>query len=160
MIFETWNDVLRVFLMGTSAYFGLIAILRLGGKRTLAKMSAFNLVVTRRAWIDPRCDLAEPRHCASEGYGGLTATGRSTIYHRRTFGPLATNRAHGEIRSSTAAEGRRDEVKILKRERFTGFGDDTIVAAVVLGTDGSFSVVSRDRAGAQSALPTTDVSRK
>jgi len=51
-------------------------------------------------------------------------------------------------------------VKILKRERFTGFGDDTIVAAVVLGTDGSFSVVSRDRAGAQSALPTTDVSRK
>jgi uncharacterized membrane protein YcaP (DUF421 family) len=57
------------------------------------------------------------------------------------------------------------DAEALKRERVThdevlcairshGFGDIADIAAVVLETDGSFSVVSRDRAGSRSALPT------
>jgi uncharacterized membrane protein YcaP (DUF421 family) len=46
MILDTWDDVFRVLLMGAAGYIALIGIFRLSGKRPLAKMSAFDLVVT------------------------------------------------------------------------------------------------------------------
>jgi len=46
MIFESWQGVGRVILVGVLAYVALIAILRISGSRTLSKMNAFDLVVT------------------------------------------------------------------------------------------------------------------
>ena len=46
MILTSWQDILRLTLTGVLAYGGLIAILRLSGKRTLSKLSAFDFVVT------------------------------------------------------------------------------------------------------------------
>ena len=46
MFFESWSDLLRVVLVGTLAYVALVAMLRISGKRTLAKLNAFDLVVT------------------------------------------------------------------------------------------------------------------
>lgn len=46
MVFDGWENVARVLLMGVSAYLALLFFLRLSGSRTLAKFSAFDLVVT------------------------------------------------------------------------------------------------------------------
>lgn len=46
MFFDGWPGLLRVLVVGTAAYLSLIVILRSSGKRTLAKLSAFDLVVT------------------------------------------------------------------------------------------------------------------
>src|SRR5690554_648721 len=46
MWFDSWSDVVRILLLGTAAYVTLIAILRITGKRTLAQLNAFDLVVT------------------------------------------------------------------------------------------------------------------
>jgi len=46
MLFDNWADLLRVVLVGTMAYGALVAMLRISGKRTLAKLNAFDLVVT------------------------------------------------------------------------------------------------------------------
>ena len=46
MVIDGWENVARVLLMGVSAYVALILFLRLSGSRTLAKLSAFDLVVT------------------------------------------------------------------------------------------------------------------
>ena len=46
MFFQGWNGLLRVAVVGTLAYFALILLLRLSGKRTLSKMNAFDFVVT------------------------------------------------------------------------------------------------------------------
>ena len=46
MLFENWENVERVLLMGGAAYVALVIMLRLSGNRTLAKLSAFDLVVT------------------------------------------------------------------------------------------------------------------
>lgn len=45
MFFHSWTNLLAVAVTGISAYAALIAILRISGKRTLAKMNAFDLVV-------------------------------------------------------------------------------------------------------------------
>jgi len=46
MFFNNWADLGRVLIVGVLAYLGLIVLLRLSGKRTLAKMNAFDFVVT------------------------------------------------------------------------------------------------------------------
>jgi len=41
-----WENIGRTLVLGTLAYLGLVVILRISGKRTLAKMNAFDLIVT------------------------------------------------------------------------------------------------------------------
>ncbi|MBB6440071.1 uncharacterized membrane protein YcaP (DUF421 family), partial [Streptomyces candidus] len=45
MFFDSWYDMLRVAVMAVCAYAALMVV-RLSGKRTLAKMNAFDLAVT------------------------------------------------------------------------------------------------------------------
>lgn len=45
-IFSGWEGVVRVLLIAPAAYSALIVILRISGKRTLAKLNAFDFVVT------------------------------------------------------------------------------------------------------------------
>jgi uncharacterized membrane protein YcaP (DUF421 family) len=46
MFFSTWFDIFRVVVLGTVGYIGLIIILRVSGKRTLAKLNMFDFVIT------------------------------------------------------------------------------------------------------------------
>ena len=46
MFFDSWFGLARVLTVGVLAYVGLVLLLRISGKRTLSKMSAFDLVVT------------------------------------------------------------------------------------------------------------------
>lgn len=46
MLFNDWSSLLRILVVGTLAYAGLVLFLRVSGKRTLSKMNAFDLVVT------------------------------------------------------------------------------------------------------------------
>ena len=46
MWFDRWSDLARVLLVGSASYATLVVVLRASGKRTLAKLNAFDLVVT------------------------------------------------------------------------------------------------------------------
>lgn len=46
MFFNGWDGIVRTAIAGLMAYVSLIVILRISGKRTLAKLNAFDLVVT------------------------------------------------------------------------------------------------------------------
>lgn len=46
MFFDGWSGILRMLAVGVPAYAALVLLLRIGGKRTLAKLNAFDLVVT------------------------------------------------------------------------------------------------------------------
>src|SRR5690606_23219959 len=46
VFFDSWSGLVRVLVVGTLAYAGLVLLLRITGKRTLSKMNAFDLVVT------------------------------------------------------------------------------------------------------------------
>ena len=117
MLFENWENVERVLLMGGAAYVALVIMLRLSGNRTLAKLSAFDLVVTVALGSTLATILLNRDVTLVEGVVAFT---------------------HGEI---------------LAAIRSAGFGEMEAIAAVVLETDGSLSVVARDRAGTRSALP-------
>lgn len=46
IFFDTWESIFRTFIITLLAYFSLLILLRVSGKRTLSKMNAFDLVVT------------------------------------------------------------------------------------------------------------------
>jgi uncharacterized membrane protein YcaP (DUF421 family) len=46
VLFHSWFGLLRVLVVGTLAYAGLVVFVRISGKRTLSKMNAFDFVVT------------------------------------------------------------------------------------------------------------------
>ncbi|MBS3850124.1 DUF421 domain-containing protein [Devosia sp. BSSL-BM10] len=46
MFFQDMQDIVRTLIVGTLAYIVLVLFLRISGKRTLAKLNAFDLVVT------------------------------------------------------------------------------------------------------------------
>ncbi|MFN4296294.1 MAG: DUF421 domain-containing protein [Brevundimonas sp.] len=45
-IFNGWDGILRILLIAPAAYVSLILILRMSGKRTLAKLNAFDFIIT------------------------------------------------------------------------------------------------------------------
>lgn len=44
--FSSWEDLLRIAIVGSCAYLSLVLLLRGFGKRTLSKLNAFDFVVT------------------------------------------------------------------------------------------------------------------
>jgi len=46
MFFQSWEGIVRTLVVGILAYATLVLFLRISGKRTLAKLNAFDLVVT------------------------------------------------------------------------------------------------------------------
>ncbi|WP_279483862.1 DUF421 domain-containing protein [Aureimonas sp. SK2] len=46
MFFQNWQGIVRTLVVGVLAYVVLVLFLRISGKRTLAKLNAFDLVVT------------------------------------------------------------------------------------------------------------------
>lgn len=41
-----WEPVLRIIVVGTLTYLGIVLLLRISGKRTLANMNAFDFIIT------------------------------------------------------------------------------------------------------------------
>lgn len=46
LFFDSWESLIRTFLITILAYITMIILLRVSGKRTLSKMNAFDFVVT------------------------------------------------------------------------------------------------------------------
>ena len=46
MFFDTWYQVVRILIVGTLGYIGLLVLHRISGKRTLSKLNAFDFIVT------------------------------------------------------------------------------------------------------------------
>ncbi|TCZ57312.1 DUF421 domain-containing protein [Roseicella aquatilis] len=152
MFFDSWSSLLRVVVVGTLAYAALVLLLRVSGKRTLAKLNAFDLVVTvalgstlatvllNRSvalaegvvaflllaglqWLVAFCSVRSAR------FGALVKSEPSLLLHRGRF----LDRAMRDQRVT------REEV--ISALRSSGLARPEDAAAVVLETDGSLSVV-------------------
>ena len=153
MFFDNWHDLLRLLVVGTVAYAGLIFCLRTSGKRTLAKMNAFDLVVTvafgstfASALLSNDVSIAEAL-CAfallcglqyivvwlqvrSEWFQNLIKAQPTLLFYRGAFMEAALRKE------------RVTQEEILAAMRGGGASDPSQVGAVVLETDGSLSVIA------------------
>ncbi len=163
MFFDSWAGLLRVLVVGTLAYAALVVLLRVTGKRTLSKMNAFDLIVTvalgstlATVLLSKDVALAEGvlafallillqlaitwLSVRSEKFQALIKAEPRLLLHRGRLLPeaLRQERVTGE--------------EIRAAVRTQGIASLDGVAAVVLETDGSFSVLRRTEDGGTSAL--------
>lgn len=166
MLFDGWGDVWRVVAVGAAAYVVMVVELRVAGKRTLAKMNAFDLVVTV-ALGSVLATIALSRTVSlTEGVAAITLL----VVAQWTVAWLSVHAARarrivradpsvvfvdGRFRDAVLVDVRLSRGEVEQAIRSSGCGDLEKVAAVVLESDGSLSVISSDQCDTGTALPAT-----
>lgn len=163
MWFDSWNDLVRVGLVGAAAYVTLVLLLRVSGKRTLAKLNAFDLVVTvalgsTLATIVLSSDVSWTEGAAALALLVLVQLVVSLLSSRLPGGrAFVTAHATLLVRDGEPLEDAMRSQRVTLSEvrqavRSSGVGGLDLVAAVVLESDGTLSVITRSQLGDGSAL--------
>jgi uncharacterized membrane protein YcaP (DUF421 family) len=119
MFFQGWEGVVRVLVVGVLAYASLVAFLRISGKRTLAKLNAFDLVVTVALGSTLAAILLQQSVALLEGVAALLLLVALQLVV--TFTSVRSRTFARAIRSEPALLARRGELceETMKRERIT-----------------------------------------
>ncbi|MDQ4009977.1 MAG: DUF421 domain-containing protein [Actinomycetota bacterium] len=163
MWFDSWFDIGRLLAVGAAAYLTLVVTLRLSGKRTLAKLNAFDFVVTIAIGSTLATILLDTTVSWSEGAAALVLlaalqfvvawstvrlpSAKSLLTARPTLLLREGIPRYDALRQQRVAL---DELR--QAVRGVGAGDLHAVAAVVLETDGTLSVITTSQLGDGSAL--------
>lgn len=163
VFFNDWQALLRTGVIGVLAYVSLVILLRISGRRTLSKMNAFDLVVTVALGSTLATVILSKNVTLAQGSLAFAlligmqyivtwssvriawirqvVTGEpALLLYQGALLPVAMRRARvtaDEVRSAVRASG------------LAGLGE---VEAVVLETDGSFSVVKQAAGAGSSSL--------
>jgi uncharacterized membrane protein YcaP (DUF421 family) len=170
MLFDRWADVGRVLAMGAAGYTAMVVALRVSGKRTLAKLNAFDLVITVALGSILATIALSSEVSLVEGVAAIAVLiGAQWLVSWTTVRTSLVSRLVRAQPTVVFHEGRFDgaalsRVRVTRHEvcqaiRSSGCGDLESVAAVVLETDGTLSVVPVDRCHTASALPGTTAGR-
>lgn len=152
MFFESWSSLLRVVVVGTLAYVALVLMLRVSGKRTLAKLNAFDLVVTvalgstlATVLLNRSVALAEGvvAFLLLAGLQWLVAFGsvRSARFDALVKSEPTLLLHHGRFLERAMRGQRVTREEVVSALRSSGLARAEDAAAVVLETDGTLSVV-------------------
>ena len=154
MFFQNWEGLARTIVVGTLAYAALILFLRISGKRTLAKLNAFDLVVTVALGSTLSAVILQESIALAEG---ATALGLLILMqYVVTFLSVRSAILAKWIRSEPALLVRKGEFceAAMRRERITrdealsairsagGSGTED-VDALILESDGTLSAIFR-----------------
>lgn len=153
MFFDSWAGLLRVLIVGICAYGALIVLLRTSGKRTLTKMNAFDFVVTVALGSTLATILLSREVPLAEGVLALAllillqylVTWLSVRWRavRRVVASEPSLLLHeGEFLRATMRRERVTEDEVRQALRKKGVEDPTGARAVVLESDGTFSVIA------------------
>jgi uncharacterized membrane protein YcaP (DUF421 family) len=163
VLFDSWPQTGAVLLTGMITYVALLVILRVSGKRTLAKLNAFDLVVTvalgsTLATVVLNSDVSIAEGIASFAVlvvAQLTVAWlsvRLTVVRRLVKSEPTLLLLDGMLLDDHLRRQRVSAEEVRQAVRSSGQGDVSAVGAVVLETDGTLSVVPREQMGSGDAL--------
>ncbi len=152
MFFDSWIGLGRVLVVGFLAYTALVLLLRVSGKRTLTKMNAFDLVVTVALGSTLATVLLSKSVALAEGVLALTLlvvlqyaitwlSVRSPRFQALIKAQPAMLVYRGDFLPAALMDQRVTREEVMAVLRAQGRTDLRDVLAVVLETDGSFSVL-------------------
>ncbi|MFC7610940.1 MFS transporter [Teichococcus aestuarii] len=151
MFFESWFGLLRVLVVGTLAYAALVFLLRLSGKRTLAKLNAFDLIVTVALGSTLATVLLNNSVALAEGVlafallAGLqyavALSVRSTRFDALVKSEPSLLLHKGRFLDAALRAQRVTRDEVLSALRAAGVPGPEQALAVVLETDGTLSVL-------------------
>lgn len=152
MFFDEWFGLLRVLVVGTAAYLALILLLRVSGKRTLSKLNAFDFVVTVALGSTLATVLLSSDVALVEGVAAMTLL--IALQYVVAWVATRSRRVERLVKSEPTLVYRNGFLhSAMHRERLTadglrqvargeGHADLDTVAAIVIETDGTYSILS------------------
>ncbi len=166
IFFSSAQSLFRTLVIGVLAYVTLVIFLRLSGKRTLSKMNAFDFIVTVALGSTLATVLLTEDVALADGALGFAvliglqfaitwSSVRVRWVRQLVTGEPLMLLHRGDFLPSALRRARVTEDEVRAAVRSAGIASLLDVEAVVLETDGSFSVVRRRDGGSASSL--TDV---
>lgn len=163
MFFDSWFGIVRILIVGVLAYVGLIVWLRVSGKRTLSKWNAFDFIVTIALGSTLATVIISKDVVLIEGLIALVllialqfVITRLSVKFDWMENLIKAKPAllfeKGEFLHSVMRKQRVTEGEIRMAIRSKGLGAIEEVEAVVLETDGTFSVITKSADNSKSAL--------
>jgi len=154
MFFDTFDGLARVAIVSVCAYAFLVLVLRVAGKRSLAKLNAFDLVVTVAFGSTLATVLLSKDVAFAEGalafamlallqYVVSKLSIRSGAFKRLLRSEPVLLVQDGRVLNDALAQERVTQGELEAALRKEGVRRFDELAAVVLETDGSLSVIRR-----------------
>ncbi|BAY86299.1 hypothetical protein NIES267_58050 [Calothrix parasitica NIES-267] len=162
-MFNSWDALQHTLIIGTLGYIATIILLRVSGKRTLSKWNAFDFVVTI-AFGSILASLMLSKDTSL--VQGVLAIGmlvlfqfiitwisvRSNIFQGWIKAEPTLLLFQGELQQNALRHQRVAKGEVLAALRTNGLGSLEEAEAVILETDGSFSVIKKIKDSSASAL--------
>ena len=151
--YNGWQPLAHTALVGLLAYIGLIALLRISGRRTLSKMNAFDFSVTvalgstlASALLNRNVVLAQALVAFALLIGAQFVVTwlsvRVAWVQKAITGEPALLVYRGALLTDALRKARVTHAEVLAAGRASGCANLSDISALVLETDGSFSVIS------------------
>ena len=162
-MFSELNPFLETLFSGVIAYIAIIFGLRISGKRTLSKWNSFDFVVTIAFGSVLASILLSTKDTFGKGIFGFAllvlfqyiitwVAVRSSVIQKLIKAEPALLLYQGEMRHDVMKRERVAEGEILAALRANGISVLEDADAVVLETDGSFSVIKKIKDSSASTL--------
>lgn len=153
MLFNGWDNLFNTFIVGIISYSLLVFLLRVSGKRTLSKWNAFDFIVTIALGSSLATALLDKKVSAAEGVLGFALliflqllvtwlSVRVNFFQKLIKAEPSLLMKDGAYLSDIMKKERVSASEIRAALREKGIADINTVKAVVLETDGSFSIIS------------------
>lgn len=163
MLLPSPDEFLRILIVTPLAYVAVVVLLRVSGKRSLAKLNAFDMIVTVALGSVLASTITASGTALVAGLTGfvlllllqvivswLTSRRRMQTSLVRSEPTLLVR--HGRLLTDAVAEARLTEDEVRQAVRAQGVGGLVQVAAVCLESDGTLSVIPTTSLGDESAL--------
>ena len=163
VFFDSWDSLARTAVVGVLAYTAMVFLLRMSGRRTLSKMNAFDLIVTVALGSTLATVLLNKNVTLAQGmlafallvglqYGITWSSVRARWVRQLVTGEPALLFYRGAFLPHALRSARVTEDEVRASIRSAGLLAMQEVEAVVLETDGSFSIVRQSGAAGDSSL--------
>ncbi len=162
-MFNSFSSIIHTVLIGSLAYLAIVIALRITGKRTLSKWNAFDFVVTV-AYGSILANLALTKDTSLlQGLLGLGVllglqflltwlTSRSSLIRSWVKAEPTLLLSKGVFQADAMLQERITESEVCAAARAKGIASLERIEAVVLETDGSFSIIQDPDQGSHSAM--------
>lgn len=163
MFFAGWESIGRIVLLAACTYVGVVAALRLLGEQALAKMSAYDLIITIALGsvvasipLSKDVTLADGAAVLATYLGLQAVTRWGTQRWREVERTVKTQPRvvlwDGELVPPQVKAAQVTEAEIRAAARMAGHASLDHLLAIVLENDGSWSVVPTSDGGSLSAF--------
>lgn len=161
--FAGWGGIIRIVIVGIPAYAALIFILRLSGKRSLAQMNAFDLIVTVSLGSILSTILLSNSVALVEGITALSLllflqfiitwlSVRFTPFRKLVRSEPSLLYHNGTFLEEAMMKQRVSRDEVLQIIRAKGTDGMSKVGSVIMESDGSFSVLPESAEDAERLL--------